>query len=120
MTTKYRLTSLSAENCAVEIQSKMQELCFFQLKSPRLSTLFHQKTKKKTRPKKQSQKKLFFFTSLDGLRMMITSKGRGNSCNMYGRTHTHKNNKIKQTRKSLKVNMFEKFKSNRLRKWQAD
>ena len=44
MTTKYRLTSLSAENCAVEIHSKTQELCvfFFQLKTHRLSTLFHQ------------------------------------------------------------------------------
>ena len=29
MTTKYRLTSLSAENCAEEIHSKIQELCFF-------------------------------------------------------------------------------------------
>ena len=28
MTTKYQLTSLSAENCAVEMYSKMQELCF--------------------------------------------------------------------------------------------
>ena len=49
MTTKYRLTSLSAENCAVEIQSKMQELRFFQLETHRLLTLFHQKTKKQNK-----------------------------------------------------------------------
>ena len=45
MTTKYRLKSLSAENRAVEIHSKMLKLSFFQLKTHRLSTLFHQKTK---------------------------------------------------------------------------
>ena len=70
MTTKYRLTSLLAENCAVEIHSKMQELCFFQLKTHRLSTLFHQKTKKQTKtnkawPKKKTiAKKMFFYISI--------------------------------------------------------
>ena len=60
MTTKYRLTSLSAENCTLKIHPKMQKLCFFQLKTHRLSTLFHQKTKKKkTRPKKTIAKKCF-------------------------------------------------------------
>ena len=53
MTTKYRLTSQSAENYAVEIHYKMQELRFFQLKTHRLSPLFHQKIKKQ---KKHSQK----------------------------------------------------------------
>ena len=62
MTTKYRLTSLSAENCAVEIHSKTQELCFFQFKTHRLSTLFHQKTKKqKKNGQKNNRKKLFFY-----------------------------------------------------------
>ena len=46
MTTKYRLTSLSAENCAMEIYSKMQESRFLKLKTHRLSTLLHQKIKK--------------------------------------------------------------------------
>ena len=55
MTTKYRLTSLSAENCAVEIHSKMQKLCFFQLKTHRLSTLFHQKTKKQKKKHKKNK-----------------------------------------------------------------
>ena len=69
MTTKYRLTSLSAENCAVEIQSKMQELYFFQSKTHCLSTLFHQKTKKKKNTnkntaKKNNRKKNCFLTSL--------------------------------------------------------
>ena len=68
MTTKYRLTSLSAENCAVEIQSKMQELYFFQSKTHCLSTLFHQKTKKKitnkNTAKKNNRKKNCFLTSL--------------------------------------------------------
>ena len=62
MTTKYRLTSRSAENCAVEIHSKMQELRFFLLKTHRLSTLFHQKTKKqnkKTQLKKNCKKTVF-------------------------------------------------------------
>ena len=67
MTAKYRLTSLSAENCVVEIHSKMQELWFFQLKTHHLSTLSHQKTKKlKKNTKKQGQKnnrKKTFFTS---------------------------------------------------------
>ena len=57
MTTKHRLTSLSAENCAVEIHSKMQKLCFFQLKTHRLSPLFHQKTKKQKNKTKIKQKK---------------------------------------------------------------
>ena len=56
MTTKYGLTSLSAENCAVEIHSKMQKLCFFQLKTQRLSTLFHQKTKKQKKNTKKAKK----------------------------------------------------------------
>ena len=67
MTTKYRLKSLSAENRAVEIHSKMLKLSFFQLKTHRLSTLFHQKTKnqkkktiKKNTAKKQSQKIYIF------------------------------------------------------------
>ena len=69
MTAKDRLTSLSVENCGVEIHSKMQELyCFFQLKTHRLSTLFHQKIKKqkKAHKKKHCQKnnckKNCFFT----------------------------------------------------------
>ena len=59
MTTKYRLKSLSAENRAVEIHSKMLKLSFFQLKTHRLSTLFHQKTKnqKKKNNKKKTQPK---------------------------------------------------------------
>ena len=60
MTTKYQLKSLSAKNCAVEIHSKMQE---FQLKTHRLSILFHQKTKKK-HGQKNNRKKNCFFTSL--------------------------------------------------------
>ena len=67
MTTKYRLTSLSAENCGVDIHSKI--LCFFQLKTHRLSTLFHQKTKKQNQKKhgqrkENNRKKNCFFTSL--------------------------------------------------------
>ena len=63
MTTKYQLTSLLAENCAVEIHSKMHELCFFQLKTHRLSTLFYRKTQKqKNTAKKQSQKNFFFIS----------------------------------------------------------
>ena len=59
MTTRYRLKLLSAENCVLEIYSKMQEFVFFffQLKTHRLSTLFHQKTKKQKNKHKQKTKK---------------------------------------------------------------
>ena len=80
MTTKYRLMSLLAENCALEAHSKMQELCVLQLKTHCLSTLFHQKTKKqkntkrnkKTRPKKNNRKKKCFFPSLGSTRANLT------------------------------------------------
>ena len=88
MTTKYELTSLSAENCAVEIHSKMQELCFFQLKTHRLSTLLHHKTKKKhrknkkkkTRQKKTIAKKLFFYISTQEITSLRTKKKSSIKC----------------------------------------
>ena len=55
MTTKYRLTSLSAENCAFEIHSKMQGLSSFQLETYGLSTLFHQKTKQQQQQQQQQK-----------------------------------------------------------------
>ena len=56
MTTKYRLTSLSAENCAVEIL-----VFFFSIKNPPFINFASSKDKKKKYgQKKQSQKKTVF------------------------------------------------------------
>ena len=78
MTTKYRLTSLSAENCAFEIHSKMQGLSSFELETYGLSTLFHQKTKQqqqqqqqKNTAKKNNRKNTCFFTS-QGLSQLVS------------------------------------------------
>ena len=84
MTTKCRLTSLSAENCTVEIHSVMQELCLFQLKTHRLSTLFHQKTKKqKNMAKNKQSQKNCVFTSL----FSIQSSKSSNSMNTSALVH---------------------------------